>query len=719
MTTRNQVSAKRLKRRYGFTVLLSGFLLIAAMSAYTYAMFLSERNKQNIKLQRQGEELQFILNERINIARSHVTSMRKTIERSLANPSLIDTNFFQRHSNLANSPFPDAPWDTLPQKFDQQLGSIFIDTTLPTSQISIKEINAIMTTLAQVAATHDQHKMFQWSYFYSHDKSWVQIFPRFAKSDAFQLNKATNMHDTINAILDDQNTAPLRKAGPILNLAKTSIWTSPYLDFAGKGMMVSLLAPVYDNEDFKGVVGTDITLAFLDTLLHEHSIQLSRTLIIDNQNFLLADSDDSIKTFNKNLRITDVLPKFDQSKQIGSSEWLSFPLHETPWMLLVHVPADVANSNLFLVLRPFIAISMLLLLAFFALAWIQNRRYTTPALQLAEYVDVVASHPNQSFPKVPNIWVHWFESVRNTSNERRELLKKTLEHADQLEAKVNERTEALSRANIELENAIQTLKNTQLQLVRSEKLASLGNMVAGISHELNTPLGNALLMISTLRDFQHELESQLEGQSLRRSDLTQFLARLAETCDLTLKNIQIASNLVQHFKEVDVNPTDERLSAVNLNELVACTLIQMESNFTAGMCQIVNKLPVDIVMNTYPEALEQIIRNLISNACNHAFEGRSDGVIELSAAILNNKMITISVSDNGRGITQETLGKIFDPFFTTKMGQGGTGLGLHIVLNTVENVLGGNINVISSEKGTIFTLTLPINTPQIPSNHEG
>jgi two-component system NtrC family sensor kinase len=705
------ISASDLQRRYKLTLFLGVMLLIVAIFSYTWTVVLSEREALKNSLQKQGQQLQFLLHEKINIARFHVAAMRRTVERGVSQPELVDAGMMNRLNRVAAAAAPiDAPWDSLPVSMASEVGSLLIDPHSHSDKNFKRNLNATLTMLPQVVAMHGQQKMFQWSYYYSQDKTWTAIFPEFSRAEVFKQTKASNMRGALDVILDEANTAPLRMAGPEFNPARTTVWIAPYFDFAGKGMMVSLLAPVYHLNEYVGAVGTDVTLAFLDALLLTQPASLGRTMIVDSAGFLLADSGQSLQSAKTILRIADVIPQYSSDKIADDLQSMRFPLQDTPWTLILYVPNAEINTHLLVVSRPFIAMALILLVAFLALAWIQNRRYTIPALQLVEYLDLVDTKPDTAPPKVPAIWHHWFDSVGKTALERRELLARTMEHAILLEGKVESRTLALSMANDELLNTIEILQKTQKQLVRSEKMASLGAMVAGVAHELNTPLGNALLVITTIRDSQQQMANQL-AQGLRRADLEQFLLRLDQAGDVLQRNVQIAGNLVQRFKEVAVNQTNEQHRSFNLHEATACIAIVLGPMTSRVPCIVLNETPPDIVMDSYPGAIEQIFTNLISNACNHAFEGSKNGVVRIDAAYVTTDQIVVTVSDNGTGITPENLPHIFDPFFTTKMGRGGTGLGLHIVLNIVENILGGTIEVISTSDGTQFVMTLPRISP--------
>ena len=288
-----------------------------------------------------------------------------------------------------------------------------------------------------------------------------------------------------------------------------------------------------------------------------------------------------------------------------------------------------------------------------------------------------------------------------------------------LEQRVVLRTDALTQSNQELNQTLATLQQAQNELVRSEKLAALGSLVAGIAHELNTPIGNSVMAASTLEDHSNAMRKAVTEGNLRRSVLEQFIGDTQTATDILMRNLRRASELISSFKQVAADQASAQRRQFNLAEAVNEILITLGPTLRKTPYQIDSDIDPSIVLDSYPGALGQVLVNLINNALLHAFDGASQGLISVQAFATEPGWIDLTITDNGRGISEENLPRIFDPFFTTKLGQGGSGLGLNIVHNLASGVLGGSIAVASQlDWGTRFSLSLPLVAPNAAASAE-
>ena len=281
-----------------------------------------------------------------------------------------------------------------------------------------------------------------------------------------------------------------------------------------------------------------------------------------------------------------------------------------------------------------------------------------------------------------------------------------------LESRIEERTRDLANSNAELRSALEQLTRARDELVRSEKLAALGSLVAGVAHELNTPIGNSLTVASTLSEEVAAFHRDLAGGPLRRVSLERHLQRAGEASLIIVRNIARAAELVSNFKQIAVDQTSDRRRSFDLALLINDIVQTQSASWLGDGPSVVLDVSEGLGFDSFPGALGQILQNLMQNARLHAFAGGKTGEIRIHARRLNDRLVRLVVADNGCGIPLETLPRIFDPFFTTRLGQGGSGLGLHIVHNLVYQLLGGQIKVNSRlAQGTEFLIELPMLAP--------
>lgn len=279
-------------------------------------------------------------------------------------------------------------------------------------------------------------------------------------------------------------------------------------------------------------------------------------------------------------------------------------------------------------------------------------------------------------------------------------------------ALLEERSVALAESNTALERTLDDLRSTQSHLVQSEKMASLGQLVAGVAHELNTPIGNARVTATILEDESKQLLQAMERGELRKSELSRYVESNLAMAELIARSCMRAADLISSFKQVAVDQTSEKRRRFKLRDLVDDNVAALRPSFRNTPWLIDIDIPADIECDSFPGPLGQVIVNLVQNAVFHAFDGRTNGRVRISTKPAGDAVVIV-VADDGKGMSKEVLSHIFEPFYTTKMGQGGSGLGLSIVHNIVTGVLGGIMQA-SSEPGhgTQITVVIPLQAPQ-------
>lgn len=283
-----------------------------------------------------------------------------------------------------------------------------------------------------------------------------------------------------------------------------------------------------------------------------------------------------------------------------------------------------------------------------------------------------------------------------------------------LEQRVLERTEELERANNELTQTLTTNLAIKNELVRSEKLAALGNLVAGLAHELNTPVGNALLAATALRAHTQDIGDKMDAGAIKRSDFNDYKVDSIGAALLIEKNLHRAASLVDNFKQMAVDQTAEHRRTFNVDKTIAEVVSTLEYQVRTRPITVHMDLHAGVSMDSYPGPLGQLIVNFFTNALAHAFPADVAGNIWISCARDANDCIKIEFKDDGCGIPDANLDKVFDPFFTTRMGQGGSGLGLSIAFNIATGMLGGTLELTSAQgRGTTFTVVVPRVAPTL------
>ncbi len=351
-----------------------------------------------------------------------------------------------------------------------------------------------------------------------------------------------------------------------------------------------------------------------------------------------------------------------------------------------------------------IAIQLLASLALLGL-WL-SRRVLRPLRTLGESAERIAGGDLQT--PVASFGCDEFGNLA----ERLDSMRQTLaESVDSLEEQVEERTYALKAVNARLQSTLGELQRMQSHLVQAEKLASLGSLVAGVAHELNTPIGTGVTVVSTICDKCVELRRQIDA-GIRRSQLDAMLDDIAQAGALAQSALQRAARLVHDFKQVAVDQTSARRREFRLRETLEEMMAAVKLRHKHAPVRFEIDIPADIALDSYPGALEQVLTNLIDNAVIHGAAGRPSCTIAISGEILD-RSARIVVADDGNGIAAANLARIFDPFYTTRLGTGGSGLGLSIAYNLVTGILGGHIRVESNPgEGTRFSMELPVIAPE-------
>ncbi len=253
---------------------------------------------------------------------------------------------------------------------------------------------------------------------------------------------------------------------------------------------------------------------------------------------------------------------------------------------------------------------------------------------------------------------------------------------------------------------------TQRYLIETERLAALGGLVAGVAHEISSPIGTSLTVASTLANRSVDFTGQIASRQVRRALLVEFADGCRSATDQLVANLERAAGLIQSFKQVAVDRSSDDRRVFDLKLATEQVIASVRSRLLKSQSSLVIEMPSDIVMDSFPGPYGQVLTNLIFNALTHGFSNRPRGQMLIKARRLGADQVEITFTDDGCGMPEEVQRRVFDPFFTTRRAQGSTGLGLYIVYNLVTQQLGGRITLASAPgKGTTICMTLPTHAP--------
>lgn len=497
----------------------------------------------------------------------------------------------------------------------------------------------------------------------------------------------------------------------------TAIWSDKHISAVTGAVTLGLTAPI---DDGGGAVIAELSL---DTLLNIGRIARETGSldfwIVDSKGEIVVDTNEGAAE-RINLRNLPIVAAAFANQPLpetmsfgGTTYQVSASYSETlGWLFVGRIPSGLDNSRLrevvTIVVVAFVgSVIFGLLLAPF---WAQS--IVRPLRAVANRAHQIASG------KMPEPWPHSRITELNQLSsdlgtmaaaiaERQAELSKLNE---ELEVRVDRRTRQLTRSNEELSSALATVEMAKDELLQSEKLAAIGRLVAGLAHEMNTPLGNGRLAVTTLAEKLHRFEQGL-ADGLRRSDLENFVKGVRTTIEIAELNLRRASELIGSLKQVAADRTASRRRKFRLREVIDEVLLTLSPSLKRQPLEIQLNLPPDenIWLDSYPGELGQALSNLIENSIVHAFGGQTHRTISITVAEPVADLLVMRLCDDGRGMDKKVARRAFDPFFTTALGQGGTGLGLYIAHNAITNVLGGSINLESAPgKGTCFELKIPL-----------
>tara|TARA_R110002153_G_scaffold32537_7_gene98479 strand:- start:979 stop:2628 length:1650 start_codon:yes stop_codon:yes gene_type:complete len=495
---------------------------------------------------------------------------------------------------------------------------------------------------------------------------------------------------------------------------------------------------------FAEVIGRDSVESLLqdEGLLEEKNLKiLAASKLIENVHIYKILDDENIvffASYNKE-GIAPVKAKFDQVEQLFQPKMAAGVVeiirpirseNQVVGYLYLRASEDelqnlTANSILLT-----ISVLVVCLLICFLLTLKLQRAITAPINVLVKLVQRISRQKDFSSRaelngiKELDILGEAFNNMLQRTQEH--MMRQTAAETEQaklnasLEEKVKQRTNALKEANSELIQTLEKLHQFQRQIVQNEKMASLGDMVAGVAHEVNTPIGLGVTASTMMLDRLSDMRKAFEDKTLKASSLSKFIAEGEENLNIIYRNLNRAAELISSFKQVAVDQSSENNRVFSFSKLMDEILMSMRPKLKKVKHQINVNCADNLVVESKAGPINQIMINLIMNSIIHGFEDMDKGQIDITIESVDDTKVSIEFKDNGKGIPEHLRKRIFDPFVTTKRGQGGSGLGMHLVYNLVTQALNGSISIVSEEgQGIQFKILFPVKKVNTDKVHVG
>lgn len=391
-------------------------------------------------------------------------------------------------------------------------------------------------------------------------------------------------------------------------------------------------------------------------------------------------------------------------------------IHEQGWLIIVYQSINDFLMPTVIMLTAFLLVAIVLIFVINGLNF-RSLNHITEDLTLLEQQALKISEGNYDLSPIQSRYVEIkmlsqsFQTLIENIRLRERDIEKQSQHImrlnEGLEKQVMQRTKQLEEANGELSEAYDHLKEAQNLIVQNEKLAALGQMVSGVAHELNTPIGNAYTASTFIRRLSKDLHEKVTDNQIKKSEFIEMIREVDTGADIIFRNLQAASDLILNFKQISADHQHMEWRIFNLHEVLKNIMISFGIDFRNAGIEIDLICKEDLSLKSYPGAVVHIVSNLLRNALIHGFEGRTSGHIRIEVIEFSD-MITLIIQDDGVGMSESVRNQIYDPFYTTKRSKGGTGLGLNIVHNMITNVLMGSINCTSTVgMGTEFRIQMP------------
>jgi len=523
---------------------------------------------------------------------------------------------------------------------------------------------------------------------------------------AWIANEKANFYiDSLGYVSDDNYDVKNRPWYEVAINSEMVSFTPPYIEWETKEVVVSSIKALREKKEVYGFVVVDIVLDNIPIIFETEKQG------VNDKNFLISKDgtyiyhEDANKIINS--KITDLNdPLFEYHEIIRECTgelfdvvyeghnylMMSYLIDDNGWKVINLIDKELIQIQVAKIAFATTLIFITVLVSSILLVRFSTKRSTKPYSVLVNFAKDIAK--GELSKNIPDIYLKRTDEMGKISKSFQVIIDTFRKENVILEEKIKEK-------NIELETQYK-------HIIETERITSLGSLVVGIAHEINTPLGVGISSSSYLELKNNEIQSKFNSHKITQSDLKDFLEIVSESTEVLNRSLAQASQLVSSFKQISVEQSSELKHSFNICENITTVILSLRQEYKNDSYNITNNLPNDIELNSYPGSFSQIFTNLLTNSFEHGFAEAENGTILING-YKTDDTITITYEDNGRGVSEEELSKIYDPFYTTNRGNGNTGLGMYIVFNIATQKLNGDITSKSVEgEGIQFTITIPI-----------
>ena len=678
----------RLRSHYRWSTAV--LLAVSALALLGYAAWQVSQEYRYQRLQQSHEldRTQQALERALHSAIGHVQNMRQLGEAhwsgDLARSASASADTLKPFESLAQA---GAPWDRLPVAMSRQWGAVFLDPSAGDSEQRVQSFKAmVVAVMPLVAARHAQDRYLQSSYLYDAQGSVVAMYPPLSQAQYLSMLGVTDMRAAQAKVFEADGMQPLRWAGPRNNPQRGPVWTSPHVAAGGRGMVVTLLLPLYEANRLLAVAGTDVALEHIDELLMAHPVSHSRLWVVDERGVVVAS------THGQRHR-SERVSLADLAVPLTEADALRRPVSPAQWTLVADAPVGALWWAALVRAQGAVAAALGCLALIGVLLRLQRQRVVGPALRLAQFVQDVSEDPDTTIPPVPPHWKASFTQVAASARERQAMVEAITRKTEELERRVTERTRDLTALN-------QRLRQAKAEAEASS--AAKSAFLASMSHEIRTPI-HAIAGMTYL---------------LSEADLSPRQKEYVDEVIKANKHLLRLLNAVLDLAKIEAGKLELDSAPFDLDHVLG----NVRSLFTQEMRQKgitfevlrLDKGPVALVGDAL--RLTQVLVNLVNNASKFTEVGSVRVLVSCDHSEWGKTRLKLEVQDTGIGLSQQQIQRLFKPFTQadkhTSRRYGGTGLGLTITKAFID-AMGGRIGVKSAPgQGATFVvdLTLPRHT---------